>query len=104
MSGDHKAEERALKAAGYARLPRLWVPKDVLLEIIEEAELYGTEVKRIRRQARNVAAGKRRGAVGADNEQIQQYDAFDRQRPCGTPLRGSENVVSGYLKTNGDMK
>lgn len=104
MSSDHKAEDRALKAAGYARLPRLWVPKDVLLEIIGEAELYGTEVKRIRRQARNGSAETRRVAVGAANEQITQSDALDRNRPRATPLSVSESVVSGYLKTNGGMK
>lgn len=97
MAENHQVEDRALKAAGYARLPRLWVPKDVLLEIIEEAELYGAEVKRIRRQARNGSAEKRREAVGAANAQIPQQDALDRKRPCVTHLRGSESVVSGYL-------
>ena len=104
MSSDHKAEDRALKAAGYARLPRLWVPKDVLLEIIEEAELYGAEVKRIRRQARNGAAETRRGDAGAHNARITQSDASGIIEASERPLRGSVSVVSGYLKENGGMK
>ena len=75
MSADHKAEDRALKAAGYARLPRLWVPKDMLTDVIADAEVFGADVKRIRRKAR--LASKVDGAPDAP-------DAADMTRPGNT--------------------
>lgn len=46
----HEEAERRLVAAGYKRLPRLWVPAAVCDRVIAEALEYGDEVKAIRRK------------------------------------------------------
>lgn len=45
------AEERALYAAGYRRLPRLWVPADLCDRVIAEATQHGPDVRKIKRAA-----------------------------------------------------
>lgn len=45
-------EANALRAAGYVRLPRMWVPARVLEEIIKLAEVFAPEVRQIRKDAR----------------------------------------------------
>lgn len=51
-SPNHPAEDRALRAAGYKRLPRMWVPEAVCDEVIAMAEGYELEVRAIRQEAK----------------------------------------------------
>lgn len=46
------AEERALFAAGYRRLPRLWVPADEWRRVVADALKHEGDVTEIRRAAR----------------------------------------------------
>ena len=52
-------EAQALRAAGYVRIPRMWVPARVLPEIIELAEVFSPEVRQIRKDARKASKDRK---------------------------------------------